>query len=149
MLRNQLLNRRSFLKLAVIGGAGSAILAACTPKATPAPAEAPKAAEPTKAAAAEAPKAPAGAAELRMHVRAQAEGTRNRDGHRSFPEGQPQHHHQARGVPGRKYPTKILTLGAGGTLGDLVYTHVGFYHANADAGFWSEMEPSSARTVMT
>jgi multiple sugar transport system substrate-binding protein len=141
MLRNQLLNRRSFLKLAVIGGAGSAILAACTPKATPAPTEAPKAAEPTKAAAAEAPKAPAGAAELRMHVRAQAEGTKTEMGIEAFQKANPNITIKLEAFPGAEYPTKILTLGAGGTLGDLVYTHVGFYHANADAGFWSEMEP--------
>ena len=54
-------SRREFLKLAALGTAGTAILAACSqpaasPTAAPAkPAEAPKAAEPTKPAAAPAP----------------------------------------------------------------------------------------------
>jgi multiple sugar transport system substrate-binding protein len=126
----------------LIGGAGSAILAACTPaQPTAAPAKAAPTTAPAVAKPTDAPKAPAKAVELRMHVRTAAEGTKTEMGIDAFQKANPNVTIKLESFPGAEYPAKLLTLGAGGTLGELVYTHVGFYHSMADAGFWSEMAP--------
>lgn len=139
-------SRREFLKIAVVGG-GVAMLAACAPAAQPTPKPTEKPATQATAKPAEVPKAtqppaaPKGAVELRMHVRTQAEGTKTEMGIEAFQNANPTIKIKLESFPGDQYADKLLTLAAGGTLGDFCFTHVGFYHAMADAGFWAEMEP--------
>ncbi|MBM3189798.1 MAG: sugar ABC transporter substrate-binding protein [Chloroflexi bacterium] len=133
MSTRDLTNRRQFLKLAAIG-LGSAALAACAPAATPAPA-------PAVAPKEEAPAAPAKAVELRMHVRTAAEGTKTEMGIEAFQNYHPEITIKLESFPGDQYEDKLLTMAAGGVLGDFCFTHVGHYHAMADAGFWTELGP--------
>jgi multiple sugar transport system substrate-binding protein len=129
-------------------GAGSAVLAACTPKPAPtavpaAPTAAPAAQAPTQAPAQPAPQK---AVELRMHVRTAAEGTKTEMGIEAFQGYNPGITVKLESFPGDQYADKLLTMAAGDVLGDVCFTHVGFYHAMSDAGFWSEVEPLVSAT---
>jgi len=135
------------LKLAILGSAGTALLAACAPAApatapTAAPAKAPDkpaAAQPTVAAS-EKPK-PAQGVELRLHVRTGAEGTKTEAGIEAFQKLNPNITVKLESFPSDQYQDKLLTMAAGATLGDVAFTHVGFYHQMADAGFWTALDP--------
>ncbi|MBI2941125.1 MAG: extracellular solute-binding protein [Chloroflexi bacterium] len=137
--------RRHFLALAIVGSAGGALLAACAPAAPPTPtpapakpAEKPAAAAPTPAAA--PPKA-AAEVQLRLHVRTGAEGTKTEMGIEAFQKLNSGITVKLESFPGAEYQDKLLTMGAGGTLGDVAFTHVGFYHQMADGGFWTSLDP--------
>ncbi|MBC7234808.1 MAG: sugar ABC transporter substrate-binding protein [Chloroflexi bacterium] len=139
-----LVNRRKFLKLAA-AGMGAAVLAACAPPTpTPAPTQ-PPAQQPTQPPAQQPTEAPKPIAqqpvELRMHVRTAAEGTKTEMGIEAFQNYNPGITVKLETFPGDQYADKLLTLAAGGILGDVAFTHVGFYHAMADAGFWAELDP--------
>jgi len=76
-----------------------------------------------------------------MHVRTAAEGTKTEMGIEAFQKYNPGIKIKLETFPSDQYADKLLTLAAGGTLGDICFTHVGFYHAMADAGFWMELDP--------
>ena len=128
--------RREFLKLAAVG-IGSAVLAACAPPAAPAPEAPPK----EEAKPEEKPKPAAEEVQLRMHVRTAAEGTKTEMGIEAFQNYNPGITVKLETFPGDQYADKLLTMAAGDILGDVAFTHVGFYHAMADAGFWMELDP--------
>ena len=129
------MDRRRFLRLAVLGGTSAAVLAACAPQPTqPAQVETLPQKEEDKPAAKEA-------VQLRMHVRTAAEGTKTEMGIEAFEGYNEGIKVKLESIPGDQYADKLLTMAAGGILGDVAFTHVGFYHAMADAGFWSEMKP--------
>jgi len=137
-------NRRQFLRMTIVGAAGTALLAACAPTAPPAPTAAPE--KPAAAAAAptvasQAKPGPAQAVELRLHVRTGAEGTKTEAGVDAFQKQNPGITVKLETFPGDQYQDKLLTMGAGGTLGDVAFTHVGFYHQMADGGFWMSLDP--------
>ena len=119
-------SRRQFLKLA-LASAGGALLTAC------AKTQAPATAAPTPV-----PQEPV---ELRLHVRTGAEGTKTEMGIDAFEEYNPLITVKLESFTGSEYADKLLTRAAGDILGDVAFTHVGFYHAMADAGFWRELGP--------
>ena len=130
--------RRELLRSALIGATGL-VVAACQPKPAAAPQqEAPPTTVPEKEAAAPAPKE---AVLLRLHVRQGAEGTKTEMGIEAFQSHNPDIRVKLEDFPGAEYPEKLLTLAAGSVLGDVAFTHVGFYHQMADAGFWTEIDP--------
>jgi ABC-type glycerol-3-phosphate transport system substrate-binding protein len=113
---------------------------ATPPAGTPAPAGATTA---KPAATTDTAAKPAGktAAELRLHVRQAAEGTKTEAGIAAFQTANPGITVKLEAFPGDQYQEKMLTLGAGGTLGDVAFTHVGFYHQTAGGGFWADLDP--------
>jgi multiple sugar transport system substrate-binding protein len=133
MKPQRLTSRRQFLKLAA-ASAGGALLAACTQPQAPAE---PKPAQKEEAAT----PAPPEPVELRIHVRTGAEGEKTQMGIDAFQEYNPNITVKLEDFPGDQYADKLLTLAAGDTMGDVAFTHVGFYHAMADAGFWKEVDP--------
>jgi multiple sugar transport system substrate-binding protein len=152
-------SRRQLLK----GGLGivaMGLMAACAPAAAPTAAPAKPADKPAAAAApTAAPAKPAGAAapaptvpaatkagaqapvELRLHVRTGAEGTKTEAGIAAFQAKNPGITVKLESFPGAEYQDKLLTMAAGATMGDLAFTHVGFYHQMADNGFWKDLNP--------
>ena len=136
-------SRRQFLKLGS-SAVAAGLLAACAPATPPAATSAPAGSAPTKpAATTEVASKPAtkGAAELRLHVRQAAEGTKTEAGIAAFEKANPGITVKLEAFPGEQYQEKILTLGAGGTLGDVAFTHVGFYHQTSSGGFWADLDP--------
>lgn len=110
------LNRRAFLKAASIT-AGTTILAACAPQPTPQPAAKTQAVPPTTDAQPTAVPPPAKGAAIRYHARTAYEGT--------FMQKQAAVFEERSGIkvnmeliPGGEYDQKLLTLVAGGELGD-------------------------------
>ncbi len=148
------LSRRSFL--AGLTGAAATLIVACAPPPPPTPAPAPAqpaAVAPTPTAAPK-PAAPTPTAvpvakpeakapvELRLHVRLGAEGTKTEMGITAFEKYEPAIKVKLETFPGAQYQEKILTMGAGGTMGDVAFTHIGFYHQTADGGFWAALDPT-------
>jgi len=129
------LSRRDLLRSALIGVTGLAV-AACQPKPAAPPAAAPAGA-PEKEAAAPAPKE---AVELRLHVRQGSEGDKTQMGIDAFQEYNPDVSVKLEHFPNNEYPEKLMTLAAGSILGDVAFTHIGFYYQMADAGFWTELD---------
>lgn len=120
------LTRRMFVRtVSALGAgvAGASIIAACAPKATPAPAptkeEVPVQKEPTAAPAAKGPVV------LQLHMRAggeQSEAPIYVMRPAEFMEEHPEIKVELAPIPGGEYDVKILTMAAARTLGDCMWT---------------------------
>jgi ABC-type glycerol-3-phosphate transport system substrate-binding protein len=136
-------SRRAFLA----GLAALPLLAACAAEApTPAPKAPapPPAAEPTKPAAPDAAKPATGAApktEVRMHSRTGTEGTKPEAAIAVFEKANPDITIKLETFPPGEYGDKVNTLGAAGSLGDVVFGIPPQYHETADSGFWLNVSP--------
>jgi multiple sugar transport system substrate-binding protein len=141
-------SRRTFL----IALAALPVVAACAaepppPAPSPTPAAAPKPAAPTQAPAAATPAAAAPAtgaqqpAEIRMHSRTGTEGTKPEMAIAAFEKNNPDIKIKLEKFPPAEYADKVNTLGAGGTLGDVVFGIPPQYHETADSGFWMNVSP--------
>lgn len=122
-----------------------ALVAACASSTASTPTTAPSTGKSTAATSA----APAAAAtpaskakvNLVMSVRQGAEGSKPQDGLNAFMKANPNIGTTLQTFPGNQYQAKILTLGAGGHLPDVIYTNVGFYGLFANNGFLAELDP--------
>lgn len=131
------LTRRDLLRSTLIGATGLAI-AACQPKPAAAPQQA---AAPTTVSEKEvAAPAPQKAVELRLHVRQGSEGDKTQMGIDAFQEYNEGITVKLEHFPNAEYAEKLMTLAAGSILGDVAFTHIGFYYQMADAGFWTELD---------
>jgi ABC-type glycerol-3-phosphate transport system substrate-binding protein len=109
---------------------------------TQAPAQAPAAAAPTQAPAAAAPAVTgASKAEIRMHSRTGTEGTKPEAAIAAFEKNNPDVTIKLETFPPGEYADKVNTLGAAGTLGDVVFGIPPQYHETADSGFWMNTSP--------
>ena len=76
-----------------------------------------------------------------MSVRQGAEGTKPQDGLNAFQKLNPNIGVTLQTFPGDQYQAKILALGAGGRLPDVIYCNVGFYGLFANSGFFAALDP--------
>ncbi len=144
------INRRKFVGTALFGlGASAALplLAACgsapvapTPTTQSQAAGAPQAA-PTSAPAATTNPGTQGAVPLTLSVRQAAEGTKTEAGIAAFQKQNPSITVKLETFASADYQTKLLSLGAGNTLPDVIYTNVGFYGLFANNGFLAALDP--------
>ena len=116
--------------------------AAAGQAAAAAPTQAPAAAAPTQAPAAAAPATGAAPkAEIRMHSRTGTEGTKPEAAIAAFQKANPEITIKLETFPPGEYADKVNTLGAAGTLGDVVFGIPPQYHETADSGFWLNVSP--------
>ncbi|HEY3079469.1 MAG TPA: extracellular solute-binding protein [Chloroflexota bacterium] len=138
-------SRRTFL----IALAALPVVAACAAEPPP-PTAAPKPAAPPTQAPAATQATPAAAApatgaqqpvEIRMHSRTGTEGTKPEMAIAVFEKNNPDIKIKLETFPPGEYADKVNTLGAGGTLGDVVFGIPPQYHETADSGFWMNVSP--------
>ena len=113
--------------------AGAATTPAAAAAATQAPAKAPAAAAPATTGGAKA--------EIRMHSRTGTEGTKPEAAIAVFEKNNPDITIKLETFPPGEYADKVNTLGAAGTLGDVVFGIPPQYHETADSGFWMNVSP--------
>jgi multiple sugar transport system substrate-binding protein len=134
-------SRRAFLAgLAAL--ASFPVVAACAAEPPP-PTAAPPTAAPTPApAAVPTQPAPGGQqVEIRMHSRTGTEGTKPDMAIAAFQKNNPDVKIKLETFPPGEYADKVNTLGAAGTLGDVVFGIPPQYHETADSGFWMNVSP--------
>lgn len=124
-------------------GALTTMVAACSSPSASAPTTAPASAN--SAASTQVPAATAnsgtkGSVELVLSVRQAAEGTKTEAGIAAFEKQNPGIIVKLQTFPGAQYQQKLLTLGTGGGLPDVIYTNVGFYGLFANANFLAALD---------
>ena len=136
------LTRHGFL--VGFASAVGALVVACASSPAASPTTAPSTAKAAATAAPAAAATPGSQAkvDLVMSVRQGAEGTKPQDGIDAFVKTHPNIAVKLETFPGNEYQTKILTLGAGGHLPDVIYTNVGFYGLFANNGFLAALDPT-------
>ena len=156
--RNHRLTRRAFLGTMGLGMAGTAVLAACAPVATPTsapkPTDAPKPANttaPAQSTVAPAQPTAVPAAKpkgvVRCHTRSGAYENAWKKTADLFKEQFPDVKIQIEPTPGGELPQKLLTMAAGGTIGDLFFTNIYTqdYQRYAVTGISREMDEYATR----